>query len=1090
MPSNNRHTSKRPIFGVVLLLIASEILGSSRVYAQSNLSLLTEATQVRGLSIELTRLGYPVELRGVITYNAPEWGVAFLQDPTAGIFIQRSVALASVRAGDLVEVRGRTAPGNFAPVVAVAQVRVLSHAPLPSAHRVSLEELFTGAEDSQWVEVRGVVHSVGFEDHLPPDMREGPPSLVLGIAAGRNLFKARISRFQKDADYDYLLDETVTIRGVCGTLFNAKRQLTGIQLFVPSLDQVHTDETAGPSPWANIVSPMDSLMRFMPERASGHRIRVRGVVTFVRRGQYLFAQDESGGVMVMLSQTLAVQPGDLVDVVGFPSVGRYAPVLEDGVAHNMGPSTPPEPINLMSVTSLSGDQDAQLVRIQGRLIDQAVRGEDVVLTLRTAGSVFTAHIKEAAAGDIVRSIPTGSRLQVTGVWSTETDEYRNPTVFRVLLRSNRDIIVLDRPSWWTAQRTLAALGLVMAVLLLTALWVGLLRRRVRSQTEEIRRSEEKYRSLFERNLAGVFVTTFDGRVLACNDALAQILGHESSKNALHTSVESFYPSASDRAVFMERLKAEKCLTSFEMQLRRKDGSPVWVIMNANLLEQADGEPAVIEGTLVDITKRKQAEGEMWKAQKVAESANRAKSLFLANMSHEIRTPMNAILGYSQLMLRDPSLGAAVKENLRIINRSGEHLLELINDILDMSKIEAGRAQLNPVAFDVSLLVQDLASMFRLRAEAKGLALDACVNGEPVRQVVADQGKLRQVLINLLGNAVKFTQHGSISLRVSMDRRAQNQLWLSAEVQDTGLGMTAEELAELFQPFVQTQHGRASHTGTGLGLAISKQFVRMMGGEITVSSQLAKGSIFRFEIPAQVSEPGACAKIRRTQRRVIGLQPGSGNPRTLVVDDAPNNRGWLKDLLTSVGFLVREAESGEEAIRLCREWQPQLILIDIRMPGMDGREATRLIRANAKIQRPIIIALTASAMAEDRESAMQAGVDDFLPKPFHEGDLLEKIQVHLKLDYVYAGEATSPRLAATPPLASADPPQLLGELPAELLNQLRDAVLDGDKLRLDQLIERVAEHDATAAPALKDLGEKYEYDALMHLLEATRQRQEK
>jgi CheY-like chemotaxis protein len=276
----------------------------------------------------------------------------------------------------------------------------------------------------------------------------------------------------------------------------------------------------------------------------------------------------------------------------------------------------------------------------------------------------------------------------------------------------------------------------------------------------------------------------------------------------------------------------------------------------------------------------------------------------------------------------------------------------------------------------------------------------------------------------------------------------------------------------------------------LGLAISKQFVRMMGGEITVSSQLAKGSIFRFEIPAQVSEPGACAKIRRTQRRVIGLQPGSGNPRTLVVDDAPNNRGWLKDLLTSVGFLVREAESGEEAIRLCREWQPQLILIDIRMPGMDGREATRLIRANAKIQRPIIIALTASAMAEDRESAMQAGVDDFLPKPFHEGDLLEKIQVHLKLDYVYAGEATSPRLAATPPLASADPPQLLGELPAELLNQLRDAVLDGDKLRLDQLIERVAEHDATAAPALKDLGEKYEYDALMHLLEATRQRQEK
>jgi PAS domain S-box-containing protein len=470
--------------------------------------------------------------------------------------------------------------------------------------------------------------------------------------------------------------------------------------------------------------------------------------------------------------------------------------------------------------------------------------------------------------------------------------------------------------------------------------------------------------------------------------------------------------------------------------------------------------------------------ELLKAKEQSEAANRAKSIFLSTMSHEIRTPMNAIMGYAQLMLRDPNLGAETKTNLKIIGRSGEHLLALINDVLDMSKIEAGRTELKPVTFNLSRLVDDLVAMFRLRAEAKGLRFEMVSDGESAPYVEADEGKIRQVLINLLGNAVKFTQSGQVKLHVTLARKESNQLWMSASVEDTGPGVTEQEHEKLFEPFSQAKRGQTTLEGTGLGLAISRKCARLMGGDVTCSSIPGTGSIFRFEIPIAIGNAGVAVR-RSAPRRVAAIRAGQDAPRILVVDDQYENRDWLMKLLRSVGFSVREAENGEAAVRGWEEWNPRLILMDVHMPVMDGLAATRRIKADPRGKETAIIALTASAMQEDRRSVSQSGADDFLSKPCQEDELFEKIRTVLDIAYDYEESDVDVPSAAEVPL----PPGKLGELPLELVKELLDATASGNKRLLDQLIVKVGEtNDANFAESLQALADKYEYDTLTRLME--------
>ncbi|HEY9728774.1 MAG TPA: response regulator [Chroococcales cyanobacterium] len=459
--------------------------------------------------------------------------------------------------------------------------------------------------------------------------------------------------------------------------------------------------------------------------------------------------------------------------------------------------------------------------------------------------------------------------------------------------------------------------------------------------------------------------------------------------------------------------------------------------------------------------------ELMKAKDAADAANRAKSRFLAKMSHELRTPLNAILGFSQMMTRSPSLSSEQHEYLEIINRSGEYLLELINDILSMAKIEAGQISLTENCFDLHGLLASLEEMFQLKANAKDLLLKVERTLDVPQYVQTDENKLRQVLINLLSNGIKFTSQGSVTLRAmgnddaSVERETQNtrdaetsSTTLSAsststpkyrlvfQVEDTGCGIAPNELPTIFDPFVQTKTGRQSMQGTGLGLAISQQFVRLMGGDISVSSQLGHGTTFTFDIQvclvASVQE-----KTISTTQRVLGLQPNQPNYRILVVEDVRVNRRLLVKLLGAVGFEVQEAENGQQGIDAWERWQPHLIFMDMQMPVMDGYEATKEIKkaqarkllakrgetqdeksldSGFKLQNrehqtddplhplsltnptsTVIIALTASAFEEQRLAILEAGCDDFLRKPFREEQLFEKIAHYVGVRYIYESQ---------------------------------------------------------------------------------------
>jgi signal transduction histidine kinase/CheY-like chemotaxis protein len=465
------------------------------------------------------------------------------------------------------------------------------------------------------------------------------------------------------------------------------------------------------------------------------------------------------------------------------------------------------------------------------------------------------------------------------------------------------------------------------------------------------------------------------------------------------------------------------------------------------------------------------------AQRAAEAANRAKSVFLANMSHELRTPLNAVLGFSQVMKAAVNLTDEQHESLEIITRSGEHLLTLINNVLEISKIESGRVDLEEAPVDLDQLLGEIHSLMAMPAHEKGLEYTLKVSSDLPRHVAVDGGKLRQVLLNLIGNAIKYTEQGSVTLRAQVCRQeTAGQARVRFEVVDTGPGIMEAERERIFTSFVQLGDQPPTSSGTGLGLAISKQYVELMGGEIGVAGEPGQGSAFYFEIPVKVLSPEAMP-TPPWHGRVTGLAGGQPRHRLLIVEDQPDSRLLLRKLLEPLGFDLREATNGQEAVVLYEEWRPDLIWMDIRMPVMDGLEATRQIKASDAGANTKIVAITAHALEEERAEILAAGCDDFIRKPYRDADIHAALSTHLGVRFVYDEEKVTPAKGVSRDTGD------LSDLPAEMLKALEQALVRLDIDSVTRVIDAICARHPSQADALAAMAQDLQFGRILRMVRA-------
>ncbi len=513
-------------------------------------------------------------------------------------------------------------------------------------------------------------------------------------------------------------------------------------------------------------------------------------------------------------------------------------------------------------------------------------------------------------------------------------------------------------------------------------------------------------------------------------------------------------------------------------LAMPDGSLKWIDARGEIAKRGDyGQALLMTGTLIDITRLKQAEADLAEAKARAEAANCAKSTFLANMSHELRTPLNAVLGFSRLLKTGPDVTPRQQETLDIIVRSGEHLLNLVNNVLDMAKIESGKVVLDESEVNLHRLLYEIQSLMGVGASEKGLPFTLDSAPDLPRFVAVDAGKLRQVLLNLVGNAIKYTDSGGVILRARLASQEQiEEAQIRFEVEDSGPGISPEDCQRIFSPFVQGSQVSAQ-AGTGLGLAICKQYVELMGGQIGITSQPGKGSVFYFSIPVSVL-PSVAEPEEPKYGRIVGLVQGQPRYRLLIVEDQPENRLLLRRLLEPLGFELCEAANGQEAVALFEQWRPNLVWMDIRMPVMDGLEAVRRIRAVKAGADTRIIALTAHALEEERRAIMAAGFDDLVRKPFREHEIFDALARHLGLKFIHE---QAPCQESPETSGFVLRPEQLDALPVQLLQDLRQAVVELDTVRTQALIQQVAERDASLGRALNTLATQLGYTRLLKSL---------
>lgn len=732
-------------------------------------------------------------------------------------------------------------------------------------------------------------------------------------------------------------------------------------------------------------------------------------------------------------------------------------------------------------------EQARVLSASGSLSDMVMFDENVQ----------TLHIK----GDPMLE-EIASSVDIVVVEDARTDERTDKKIVELLQNRtivNVPIIFLDRHLGSVGTGTFGDEGVrlptasdrefLMALASHLAVTLDRLRLMYESKRSEkaLRESEEKYRRIVDMASEGIWSMDVDGACTFLNARMSEILGYE--KEQIVGRPLGDFMFAEDLPDHHLRLtqRSQGLSDRYERRLRHANGEEVWTIFSATPIADEKGQYSGSFAMVTDITARKRSEeqllalknhleeqvmqrtADLVAARNAAEAASRAKSVFLASMSHELRTPLNAILGFSRLLQSDRTLPDHTRKNVEIINRSGTHLLRLINDVLDMAKIESGSMQLQKAPFDLGELLCDVTDLMRQRAEEKGLQLIIDQDSTFPRYIVADEGRIRQILINLIGNAVKFTEQGGVTLRLGTRENTLSHLQI--EVEDSGKGIAPEECQRIFEPFVQLGDQGGSH-GTGLGLAITKQYVELMGGSISVTSSPEKGSVFRVELPLEEAKEDDIQRANEAeQREVLGIA-GRSDYRILIVEDQRDNQLLLQTLMENIGLSVRIASNGEEGVRLFESYRPHFIWMDRRMPVMDGIEATKKIRSLPGGADVRIVAVTASAFAEQRDEMLAVGLDDFVRKPYRPAEIYDCLAEQLKIEYLYESVPSAHRMLTAESFSS---------IPQEILAELRSSLESLHVDRIERAVAAVGQYDRNLQTHLEDLTAMFEYEAILTAL---------
>lgn len=574
----------RNLAAVLLAFLGLPISGLPAAPVPDNLPLLTTAKQVRELSSKEAERRYPVRLRGVVTVADPEWKLLFVQDETAGIYVYSLDAVPPVKVAQAVEMEGLTGAGSFAPIIFEPRFRVLGDGAFPAARTVKLEALPDGALDSQWIEVEGIVRGV----------TNDAQHAALDVAAGSKQIRALIPGFKTGPLPAHLVDARVTLRGVCSAILNQQKQLAGVMLHLPSLDQIKVHETGSGEPFQIPVQPIAGFRKLNPQDLFPHRVRVSGQVVLVIGRSACVVQDQSSSIVVQMPSSVPLQAGDQVEVAGFPTPAPGAAELQDAVVKRLGPGTPPVLASVTAAQVLEGDFNGDLIRIEGRLMNQAVQTDETVLLVKSARVVFEAVLRRDAASGMSKTIPAGSTVRVTGACLIPADGTDKSRSFRLFLGSAADLVVLRRPSWWTTSHTLAVLSALAALALAAAAWAISLRRQVQIQTELVRRRlekeaalEQRYSDLVENASDIVYTHDLEGICTSINQAGERILGYTRQEAVGRNLSAVLGPKQLELARQMIQSKmAGEPLTTYVIEATARAGTMVVLEVNSRPVFQA------------------------------------------------------------------------------------------------------------------------------------------------------------------------------------------------------------------------------------------------------------------------------------------------------------------------------------------------------------------------------------------------------------------------------------------------------------------------------------------------------------------------